>query len=255
MNELVELKERFEAVAQSSEEFPIDFDDAWQWIGYSTKGNALRVLQDNFDGGTDYLSKLINRSDGKPGKSYRAYFLAVDCFKSFCMVAGTEKGKEVRKYYLQIEKAWNSPEMVIRKAVQLTKDCIKVASGHARAGLEAEYAIWIESKGMKYLENPGEKCASAIRKLCSTFKEVLDDNGVLFMHCLEAHQKLFRTCARLGISPNEVPAWKSWKEEWPDFLELCDPEQLMGYHYPGSIAELGQEWCLNSSRALEGTNE
>jgi transcriptional regulator with XRE-family HTH domain len=154
-----------------------------------------------------------------------------------------------------IKKVWNSPEMVIRKAIQLTEDCIEDASEHARAGLKAKYTLWIESKGMKYLENPGKKCAWAIRQLASAFKEVLDDNSVLYMHCLDAHQKLFRTCARLGISPNEVPTWKSWEEEWPNFLELCVPERLMGYRYPDNIAELCQERQPNSSRELEDANE
>jgi hypothetical protein len=54
----------------------------------------------------DYSSILMNRSDGKPGKPRDGYMLTVDCFKAFCMMAGTEKGKEVRKYYLRIEKEY-----------------------------------------------------------------------------------------------------------------------------------------------------
>jgi phage anti-repressor protein len=119
MNELIELKERFEGIVKSTERFPVDFDEAWQWVGYSTKGNALRVLQTNFESENDYLSILINRSDGKPGKPYTAYSLTTDCFKSFCMMAETEKGKEVRKYYLTIEKAWNTPELVAARARQM----------------------------------------------------------------------------------------------------------------------------------------
>jgi hypothetical protein len=41
MNELIPFAQ-LEIIAQSSEAFPVDFDLAWQWIGYSTKGNALR---------------------------------------------------------------------------------------------------------------------------------------------------------------------------------------------------------------------
>jgi phage anti-repressor protein len=103
MNEIV-LKDQFSRIVESQEPYPVDFDQAWQWIGYSNKANALRTLQANFEAETDYSSILMNRSDGKPGKPYNAYFLTVDCFKSFCMMAGTEKGKEVRRYYLEIEK-------------------------------------------------------------------------------------------------------------------------------------------------------
>ncbi|MDR1587507.1 MAG: hypothetical protein LBS57_08640 [Treponema sp.] len=135
MNELVELKERFEAIAQSTEEFPVDFDDAWVWIGYARKDSALRTLQANFDQGIDFnLHKdvevkegldfdstgLWNQKTGRGGDRRTVkYFLAKDCFKSFCMMAGTEKGKEVRKYYIQIEKAWNTPEAVAARARQM----------------------------------------------------------------------------------------------------------------------------------------
>jgi hypothetical protein len=50
------------------------------------------------------------------------YFLTADCFKAFCMMAGTEKGKQVRKYYLKIEKAWNDPYMTAMRAVHLGYD-------------------------------------------------------------------------------------------------------------------------------------
>jgi hypothetical protein len=74
MNELIELKERFEEIVQSAEEFPVDFDDAWQWIGYSTKGNALRVLKENFEESIDFcLSEMISKKEGRGGLNEKTY--------------------------------------------------------------------------------------------------------------------------------------------------------------------------------------
>jgi phage anti-repressor protein len=53
------------------------------------------------------------------GRKAIGYFLTVDCFKAFCMMAGTSKGKEVRLYYLKIEKAWNTLEAVMARAQQM----------------------------------------------------------------------------------------------------------------------------------------
>jgi phage anti-repressor protein len=123
MDNMIQLKENFELITRSTEQYPVDFDQAWQWVGYSTKGNALRKLQENFEEGIDFdLSKLINqkssqgvdfclsemisKKQGRGGHNQILYFLTVDCFKAFCMMAGTEKGKEVRKYYLRIEKEY-----------------------------------------------------------------------------------------------------------------------------------------------------
>jgi phage anti-repressor protein len=100
------MMEQLKQIACSTEQYPVDFDRAWQWVEYARKDYALDALKANFEEGMDYSGLNRNRSDGKPGKPYRAYFLTVDCFKAFCMMAGTEKGKEVRKYYLRIEKEY-----------------------------------------------------------------------------------------------------------------------------------------------------
>ena len=89
------------ALLQSSEEFPVDFDDAWQWIGYSRKSDAKKVLEVNFDKGSDFCGDF--RKNNFRGRPLEKIFLTIDCFKSFCMMAGTEKGKEVRRYFLNCE--------------------------------------------------------------------------------------------------------------------------------------------------------
>jgi phage anti-repressor protein len=106
MKDEIMLLDQFSKIAESPEPYPVDFDTAWQWVGYTRKDVALRALQSSFEEEMDYSTLKRNRSDGKPGKPYNAYFLTVDCFKAFCMMAGTDKGKEVRQYYLAIEKKY-----------------------------------------------------------------------------------------------------------------------------------------------------
>jgi len=92
---------------QSDDEFPIDFDDAWGWIGYTRKESARIRLEGNFEKGIDYITQSIasaNAEAMKGGQNRVLIFLTVDCFKSFCMMAGTNKGKEVRRYFLDCEK-------------------------------------------------------------------------------------------------------------------------------------------------------
>lgn len=91
----------FKEIVESLKPFPVDFDRAWKWVGYSTKASALRALEEHFVAGEDF-STTKGKSIG--GRRPDQYALTTDCFKEFCMMAGTDKGKEVRKYYLDIER-------------------------------------------------------------------------------------------------------------------------------------------------------
>ena len=47
------------------------------------------------------------------------YALTLEMAKHISMMSGTEKGFEVREYFIQVEKHWNSPEMIMKRALQI----------------------------------------------------------------------------------------------------------------------------------------
>jgi hypothetical protein len=94
MNEIIPFSS-LDAVAQSINPYPVDFDEAWQWVGYARKDSALRTLQENFAEGEEFSTILRKTSKGtKGGRPTEKYFLSLDCFKAFCMMAGTDRGFE-----------------------------------------------------------------------------------------------------------------------------------------------------------------
>jgi phage anti-repressor protein len=90
----------------STDEHPVNFDDAWQWLGYSNKQAAKKKLTRNFEENEDYLTKWMNvpHSNGLTASRTEFIYLTVDCLKSLGMMAGTEKGKQIRKYFIECEK-------------------------------------------------------------------------------------------------------------------------------------------------------
>ena len=53
------------------------------------------------------------------------YEITLDMAKQLCMLQKTEKGMQYRKYFLDLEKKWNSPEYVMKRALELANQKIK----------------------------------------------------------------------------------------------------------------------------------
>jgi len=92
-------KEFATQLIDSVEAFPVDFDLAWLWLSYSTKGNAKRCLA-RFREGKDFI-RVDKISETKP---IQCFWLTVDCFKSLAMMAQTDQGDQVREYFLECER-------------------------------------------------------------------------------------------------------------------------------------------------------
>ena len=45
--------------------------------------------------------------------------------KEICMIQRNEKGKQARQYFINLERAWNTPEMVMSRALKMAESQIK----------------------------------------------------------------------------------------------------------------------------------
>ena len=67
-------------------------------MGFAHKKNAKRTLENNFTKDDDYKITVLPKEQGK--FATEQIMLNIDTFKNLCMISKTEKGKEIRKYYL-----------------------------------------------------------------------------------------------------------------------------------------------------------
>jgi phage anti-repressor protein len=91
-----------------------------------------RMCEYGFSEGKDYSSFLTNRSDGLPGKPKTDHAITIPMAKELCMLQRTAKGKQCREYFISCEEAWNSPDKIMERALQIA---------HRRA-IEAERRIF-----------------------------------------------------------------------------------------------------------------
>ena len=119
MNELIK-------VDYSKEEPTVSGRELHEFLEVETRYNDWfkRMCEYGFTEGVDFYSILSKTQEGG-GRPSTDHKLTIPMAKELCMIQRTEKGKIARQYFLSIEKAWNTPEMVMSRAIKMADITIK----------------------------------------------------------------------------------------------------------------------------------
>ena len=80
-----------------------------------------RMCEYGFSEGNEFFPKVGKTSEqgGRPSIDYQ---ISIDMAKQICMIQRTEKGKQYRQYFIDLEKAWNTPEQVMARALKIANN-------------------------------------------------------------------------------------------------------------------------------------
>ena len=91
----------------STNDFVIDLDNVWNWLGFNQKVKAKVLLENHFKINIDYISLLSHTgkqtTHTKGGHNKEIFMLNVKTFKRFCLKAGTKKADEIHDYFIKLE--------------------------------------------------------------------------------------------------------------------------------------------------------
>lgn len=100
------------------------------------------------------------------------HIISVDMAKQICMIQRSEKGRLYRQYFLDLEKAWNTPEQVFARALRMADKTIE--------SLKANNAVLLENVERM---RPKEVFADAVSAsqtsiLIGELAKLLKQNGI-----------------------------------------------------------------------------
>ena len=124
MNEL--LKINYEA-----EQPTVSARDLHEALEINTRFNDWfsRMAEYGFENGVDFnlLKNEQVRLEGnrEVKRDIMDYQISVDMAKQICMIQRSEKGKQYRQYFIDLEKAWNTPEQIFARALKMADQKIE----------------------------------------------------------------------------------------------------------------------------------
>lgn len=81
-----------------------------------------RMKEYGFNENTDYVLVSQKSETNNPKNPYTTitnHQITIEMAKEICMIQRSELGKQYRRYFIELEKQWNSPEAVMARALKM----------------------------------------------------------------------------------------------------------------------------------------
>ena len=180
MNELVKIESRGEKQVISAKELyeKLEMDKShWKrWAKNNIESNDFFLENIDYEG----FASMAN------GNETKDYWITIEMAKHLCMMSKTTKAHEIREYFIKIEQAWNTPEMIMKRALEIA---------NKRAEEATQRLLANEHKIEFYNEVTESKTATDI----GTVSKLLNFKNV-------GRNTLFDILRKQGIlQPNNIP--------------------------------------------------
>ncbi|OLN21454.1 phage antirepressor Ant [Domibacillus antri] len=87
-----------------------------------------RMTTYGFEDNMDFVlvsQKCETNNPRNPYTTVSDHHIKLDMAKEIAMIQRSEKGKQARQYFISIEKMWNSPEMIMKRALEIANQKVQ----------------------------------------------------------------------------------------------------------------------------------
>lgn len=180
MNELIKVKTKEDVQVVSARDLHEALDIKTRFSLW-TKQN-FKHFRENIDFTSVVTTTLVNNG---AKRELQDYALTIEMAKHIAMMSGTDKGYEIRDYFIKVEQAWNSPEMVMKRALEIANKKVE--------------KLKLENQQMQPKALFADSVATAKTNiLVSDLSKIIKQNGV---HTLEVNGK------EIAMGPNNLFKW------------------------------------------------
>lgn len=173
--------------------------------------NPLKNEQVQIEGGRTVTRHILDAA------------LTIDMAKEICMIQRSEKGKQARQYFIQLEKDWNSPEKVMARALDIAHrelNTLKAANVELLAENERQQQIIADFEPMKQYVDTILQSKDAV-----TTTQIAADYGM-------SAKELNRILYQEGVQHKVNGQWILYKKHMGKGLTVS--RTIHFYHHDGS---------------------
>ena len=181
-----------------------------------------RMCEYGFAENVDYVVTDIFVPNSNGGKQTRTdHQLTIPMAKELCMLQRTDKGKQMRQYFIAVEEQWNSPDAIMARALQLSNAKLK------------EMQITVSTLTV---EN------QIMKPKAEYFDELVDRNLLTGIR---------ETAGELGVKQNQFVAFLLEKK----YMYRDKKGKLTAYAKPLSDGLFERKECMNEKTQWKGTQD